>query len=313
VPTLRCPRCSTLVTAASGGTASCPSCGFTAQVPAVPAPARRAAAKPRAAPAAPPAPPAEALPPLGPPPSDWPAADWTAARPVEPSAGVPAPSFMSPAPPDATPAWAQRGKAVPPATVAILSVVTIGVYLLFFWWRVSREADLLRGHRHAHGLAKTGILMAVLGALVAVLLVAIVLAQAYAGDGTALPQTEQGLYDALANASPAVLVALVLAVMVASAGTIILYVAQYRSWDSIRAAELATGRADPVDPRLYLFLPILVRFAGSALGRVSTVLGDLAALAAAVLVVVFAVLTQAHLDRLWESSVPAPAPAPAAR
>lgn len=297
--TLRCPRCSTLVSAAPGGTASCPSCGFTAKVPDAPAPA------------APPSPTA-APPPTAPPPG-WPAAGWTAATPA-PSQPVPAPGFapMAPAPGSMPPAWGTRGKAVEPAVVAVLFVATLGIYAIFFWWRVSREADLLKGHRHAHGLARTGILMSLLGGLVAALFVVVVLVQAFAALGPGEAPTEQEVFDAVAGAAP-FLAVIVLAVLVAVAGAILLYVAQWRSWTSIRDAELAAGRGDPVNPALYLFLPLGLSLASNVFAGPFVALGWLLALASFAASVAFATLTQSHLNRLWGVAPPAPAPAPAAR
>jgi hypothetical protein len=193
----------------------------------------------------------------------------------------------------------------------VLAVVTAGIYGLFFWWRVSREADDLKGRRHAHGLAKTGILLAVLGGLVAAF--AFVAALVQAVDRLGPDMAEDGLADALAEASPALLAVGFLALLAALAGVVVLYVAQYRSWDSIRAAEAAVGRADTVNPALYLFLPLGLNLLGSLVERASPELGLLASLATMALVVTFMALTQAHLNRLWSLGVAGPPPAPAAR
>lgn len=304
--TLRCPRCSTLVSAAPGGTASCPSCGFTAKVPDLPP------AAPKAAPAPAPPPPPE-LPPLAPPPADWPAADWTAAKPTaSPPVGPPAAAPpLTPAPAAATPAWAERGKTVEPWVVVVLSIVTLGVYDLFYWWRVSREADLLKGRRHAHGLARTGILMLALGLLVAALFVVVVLIQAVATLGP--EPTDDEVLDAIGDAALPLLAAIILPMLVAAAGGIVLLVAMYRSWGSIRDAELAAGRPDTVRPALYLFLPIGLSLAGSLVDPASQTLGSLLSLASAIVATVFMAITQSRLNRLWSLGAAGPAPAPAAR
>jgi hypothetical protein len=222
-------------------------------------------------------------------------------------------SPLSPVPGTApAPGWGQRGRKVEPAIVAVLTVVTLGVYGLFYWWRVSREADLLKGHKHAHGLAKTGILMGVLGGLVALLFLVVVLLQVVTLLDPDSEPTEQEIVDALEQAAVPYLAIIVVAALVAAAGGIILYVAMWRSWAAIRDAELSAGRADTVNPPLYLFLPLGLSLAAGVLDSVFA-LGVVLRLASFALAVAFMAITQSHLNRLWDTGVAAPAPAPVAR
>jgi hypothetical protein len=184
------------------------------------------------------------------------------------------------------PAWGQRGKKVEPAFVAVLAVVTLGVYSLFYWWRVSREAAML-------------------------FLVVVLLQAATLLDPGSEP-TEQEIVDAVEQAAVPYLAIIVVAALVAAAGGIVLCVAMWRSWTTIRGAELAVGRADTVNPALYLFLPLALSLAAGVLDAV-VALGAVLRLASFVLTVAFMAITQSHLNRLWDTGVPAPAPAPVAR
>lgn len=270
-PSLRCPRCSTVLAAEAGQDAVCPSCGFAAPVPATPQP-------PGAGPAS------------------------VALAPV-----------LTPVPEGTdVPAWARRGKVVHPATVVLLVVVTLGIYPLVFWWRVSKETDLLRGHRHAHRVLKVGILVAVIGFVVAVVVVAAGLAQAYAiletGDGGRFRSEEEAV-QALVDASLPLAIVATLALVAALVGCVMVAVGQYRSWDTLRSAERAQSGESSINPGLYLFVPLGFVLCGGIPG----IAGLLLALAGLVLGLTFMAITQAHLDHIWVTQAAAPAPAPAAR
>jgi hypothetical protein len=248
--------------------------------------------------------------PLAPPPADWPVADWAPARPLAPAEAAP----LTPVPPAAEgPTWGERGKTVSPAAVAVLSVVTVGAYLFFYWWRVSREADLLKGRRHAHGLARTGILMAALGGLCAILLVLVILVQAFILADSSPGVSGEDIAKTVVEGSLPLLALMAVAFFVYAAGSIVLYVAKFRSWDSIRAAERSAGRRDTVNPGLYLFLPIGLSVAGVLVNDVAAPFGSLLSVASFAAAVAFAAVTQAHLNHLWTLGVAGPAPAPVAR
>lgn len=266
-PSLRCPRCSTVLSADFGQEAVCPSCGFTAPVP--------AAAQPAAA---------------------------------SPPAGAPA---LTPVPPGGeVPAWARRGKVVHPALVVLLAVVTLGVYGLVYWWRVSRETDLLRGHRHAHGVMKAGIPLAVLGVVALVAALAIGTALVYSIGETAEERfrSQEEALQALVDAGLPFAIAALVAFVVALAGAVMVAVGQYRSWDTLRSAERAAGQESAINPGLYLFLPVGLLF-GAAIPGAAGVLLPLGGL---LLALVFMAVTQAHLNRIWKGMASAPAPAPVA-
>lgn len=265
-PSLRCPRCATILTAEVGATAVCPSCGFSATVP----------------------PPGTA-----PPPAPEPGAPLL--TPVAPGAEVPA--------------WARRGKAVHPALVVMLALVTLGIYGIAYWWRVSKETDLLRGHRHAHRVLKVGVLLAVIGFVVAVVVAAATAAVAYGIGATAEERfrSEDEAIQAIVDASLPGAVVVLFAVLAALAGLVMVAVGQYRSWDTLRSAETARDGASVVNPGLYLFLPLGLLLCAAIPG-----VGWLMALGGLALGLTFMAITQARLNRMWAGLAAAPSPAPVA-
>jgi len=270
-PSLRCPRCATVLAAEAGEDAVCPSCGFTAPVP---------------APAAP--------------------------RPPGPAPPAPPPPVLTRVPEGAdVPAWAKRGKVVHPAVVVVLALATLGIYSLAYWWRVSRETDLLRGHRHAHGVLKAGLLTAVIGFAVAAVVVAAGVFQAYfiAETGEQRFRSEEEAVQALVDASLPLAIVALLAIVAALIGCVLVAVGQYRSWDTLRSAEREASGESSINPGLYLFLPLGLVLCGGIPG----IAGALLALAGIVLGLTFMAITQAHLDHIWTAQAAAPAPAPVAR
>lgn len=209
------------------------------------------------------------------------------------------------------PAWARRGKVVHPATVLVLALVTLGIYCLVFWWRVSKETDLLRGHRHAHGVLKTGILVAIIGFVVAVIVIAAGLAQAYfiVETGEQRFRSEQDAVQALVDASLPLAIVAALALVAALVGCVMVAVGQYRGWDTLRSVERAQAGESSINPGLYLFLPIGLVMCGG----IPSVVGLLLGLGGLALGLTFMAITQARLDHLWTTQAVAPAPAPVAR
>lgn len=268
-PSLRCPRCSTVLSAEAGPDAVCPSCGFAAPVPAAPQPPGPA-----------------------------------------PFAGT-APVLTRLPEGAEVPAWAKRGKVVHPAVVVVLAIATLGVYSLVYWWRVSKETDLLRGHRHAHGVLKAGILTAVIGFVVALVVIAAGVFQAYfiAETGEQRFRSEEEAVQALVDASLPLAIVALLAVVAALIGCVMVAVGQYRSWDTLRSAEREAAGESSINPGLYLFLPLGLVLCGAIPGPT----GLLLALAGLALGLTFMAITQAHLDHIWTAQAAAPAPAPVAR
>jgi hypothetical protein len=275
-PSLRCPQCSTVLSAEPGKDAVCPSCGFTAPVPlAATAPAQVGVG-------------------------------------VEAGPGAPGAPVLTPLPAGAeVPAWARRGKVVHPAVVVLLVLVTLGIYAIVYWWRVSKETDLLRGHRHAHGVLKVGVILAVVGLVVAIVAVAAGAAVAY-GIGSAAEQryqSEEEFIQELVEAALPFAMAALLAFVLYLVGLVMVMVAQYRSWDTLRSAERAASGESTINPGLYLFLPLGLMLASPIPGPAGLLLG----IGGYALVLTFMAITQAHLNRIWATMASAPAPAPEAR
>jgi hypothetical protein len=182
---------------------------------------------------------------------------------------------------------------------------------LVYWWRVSKETDLLRGHRHAHRVLKAGILVAVIGFVVAVVVIAAGLAQAYMimETGEQRFRSEEEAIQALVDASLPLAIVALLALVAAVVGCVMVAVGQYRSWDTLRSAEREASGESSINPGLYLFLPLGLLLCGAIPGLA----GLLMALAGLVLGLTFMAVTQAHLDHIWTAQAAAPAPAPVAR
>jgi hypothetical protein len=242
-----------------------------------------------------------------------PSCGFAATVPPVPQMGVvPSEPVLTPVPAGGeVPAWARRGKVVHPAVVVVLALATLGVYALVYWWRVSKETDLLRGHRHAHRVLKVGLLLAVLGTIAAVLAAAVGAALAYGIGATAEGRfrSEDEALQAIVDAALPFAVAALVAVVVALVGCVMVAVGQYRSWDTLRSAERAAGQESPINPGLYLFLPLGLALCGAIPGFVGVLLG----LAGLALGLTFMAITQAHLNRIWQGMASAPAPAPAAQ
>lgn len=191
------------------------------------------------------------------------------------------------------------GKVVQPGLAVLFSIITLGIYNLFWWWRVSRESDLFGSPRRAHGLVKTGILLGLIAGIVAILTAAVVLVfvahTVNAADNGAYTSRDEVVQDLLSTSLPYLLI-LVLAVLAVLVAIVVTLVGQYRTWANIRAREKAAGRADTVNPPLYLWLPIGL----SVLGGIPVV-GIAFSVGSTVLQLVFLYKTQDHLNDIWRS------------
>lgn len=183
----------------------------------------------------------------------------------------------------------------------VLPFLTLGVYVYFFWWRISGEIDAYAGSR-SRGLARTGVLVTALGLVIvataAVTLIVPLFTQAFdvAGDDpaaleAALPTEEE--INALYLASPLFLSGAGLL----GVGGAILWAGLWRAWTALAADEAQRGVADPIRPPV--LLGILV--AGPVLQAISFFVPGIGILSFVAGVAVFYVLytTQAHLNRTW--------------
>lgn len=243
---LRCPRCGAIVSAAAGEDVICPNCGFRA-----PAPGARAA-------------PAPAPPPF------VPSAPWPPP--------VSQPMAMPPmgAPPVAVPPAARRGKMRSPGIVVLLSIVTFGLYLLYWYWASSEELDgFTLKPRRGHHKIRIAILSLLAGLVVLLVGVVVILREVGSvGDVSQLSP---------AAAAPAILLILVGIVMVL-VGMVYLYVGLWQMWKDIQEDDLRRLVPQPFNPAVMLLL--------IALGIVVPYVGIVFTLAAIV-------LTQKGLNRVW--------------
>lgn len=285
-PSLRCPRCATVVPVVAGVDPVCPSCGFNGK-----APASAVAAAPAAVPAAAMVPPALSAPPLG------------------------TPAGLAPVPAGAGPV--ARGKILHPGLVVLFHIITLGIYFFVFWWRTSREADEAGAGTRSHGPAKAGILMMVIGV---VLLVFVIIAAVFTFIGTALANEDDPTYseeqfvEDLIAAGIAYIAAAVLLLLVVFAGRITLLVGQYRLWKGTRALEEQAGLAKPIGAGLMLGLSIVAMLLGGGNNANSAaemaVSGALGLISLALYLTV-AALTQSHLNRVWQAPAPTAGAPPA--
>jgi hypothetical protein len=290
-PSLRCPRCATVVPVVAGVDPVCPSCGFTGA-----APASATAGAPAAVPAAAMVPPALSAPPLGTP---------AGLSPMAPVAGGPSPQA--------------RGKVVHPGLVVLFHIITLGIYFFVFWWRTSREADeATLGAARAHKPAKAGILMMVIAG---VLLVLTAVAGIVFLVGNALLAEESGetseedLFREFLAAGIAFVFAIVVLVLVVLAGRITLLVGQYRLWKATHGMEVAAGVGKPIGAGLMLALSIVAMLLGggnNANSAAEMAVSGALSLVALALYLTVAALTQSHLNRVWQAPAAAPVPAPGA-
>ena len=192
------------------------------------------------------------------------------------------------------------GKEVRPILVPLFSILTLGIYALYFWWRTSREMDAYAGSR-AHPVVRIGVALSAAGILATAAVMASVYAQldwaAILADPSAAPSPEA--MQAMAQEEPLYGVSVALAVI----GAGVLYAGLWRMWGALRDVEVRRGRGEPFDPRIAL--AIMVGTTALSLGTPYVPNGALASalgllgLVAFVLTLVLYYVTQARLNEAW--------------
>ena len=172
-------------------------------------------------------------------------------------AAVPAPSFVPP--PGARPAG-PAGQVREPWLPILLSLVTLGVYWLVYWWLVSKETDAYEGRPgHAHSLVKWGVLARVAG-MVAAIMMAGALFTAIAGNPEMFAEDANPTEEQMAAffASMMSFMGLMMLGGIASlVGLILLAMGEWRVWKAIEADERRRGHASPISPGLMLALVLV--------------------------------------------------------
>lgn len=161
--------------------------------------------------------------------------------------------MSSPLAPAAVPASAAGpvGRTQEPWLVVVLTLVTLGIYGLFYWWRVSKETDAYAGRPgHAHGRVRLGLFLA-LAALGTVVVGAVAMV------GSVASAAASGAFDADPDAGPlasagAGMTLLFVGIVLGFAGGIFLLVGQWRVWTVIRDDEARRGVAKPLSPGVML-------------------------------------------------------------
>lgn len=171
-----------------------------------------------------------------------------------------------------------------PLVVVLLSVVTLGLYGLYYWWVVSREVDdYARPTAPSHNLMRIGTVLALVGGAVLIFTLVSFLGALFAGSmssGTFDEPTDAEVLAALLSGIGFFL----LGATMAFAGAICRLVAKYRIWQAIEDAERHRPHARPLSSGLMLALAILAWFLSGPGVVVSLIL---------------VWMTQDHLNRLW--------------
>lgn len=154
-----------------------------------------------------------------------------------------------------TPGAGPVGQRQDPGLVLLLLLVTLGFYMFFYWWRVSREIDAFTQRPgHAHRVTKIGVMLS-LGSLIPLLAGFVAFLGAMGdsfdeqGEPVFTPEQEQ------AGGIGFLLLIVGLAVLIA--GAIALYVGAWRVWKTIEADERRRGEPKPLSPGLMLFFIIV--------------------------------------------------------
>lgn len=143
-------------------------------------------------------------------------------------------------------ASAQDVKHRKPLHVVILTIVTLGVYGLYWIWRITDEVDRYAGDDpSAHRTVRWGVVvLAIFLVLVVVVLSAV--PSMVGSDGRV--SAEQGL---------AVGAGVLGLFAVGFAGAVLVLVGEWRAWKKIREIELDRDVRDPLQPKLNLVLRLL--------------------------------------------------------
>lgn len=179
-------------------------------------------------------------------------------RPVEPGAPFCTACGASVAPaPTATPPGAECGRTQEPWLVPLLALVTLGVYMYVWAWRVGREVDAARGTAYAYPAAKRSVYYGLAGSLLFVGgLVGLLVVTGGAlikDDGSVSAEALAGApASTAAFASGAFLIGFVVLLV----GAAWFYIALWRVWRAVEEAETRRG-VPPLSPALLLVLVLV--------------------------------------------------------
>ena len=233
-------------------------------------------------------------------------------------------------PPPETSLWGRNyegpvGKLRHPVAVVVLSIVTLGIYTLVWWLKVSREVDDAWPTARARKTMLTGTVLLVSGYAIMVVagagLTSIILPAYHNyldenpdGDVAGFREDYGSYIDTSSSTLKGLVIALAIGGLALLAGSIVRLVAMIRTWKGLRDAERSVGlQAIPVGLvttfailNLLIGGPTSVRPSGESASAAS-VLSTMAGLLAFAMLIVNWSLTQVHLNRLWRSSATPPA------
>ena len=165
--------------------------------------------------------------------------------------GAIAPTASAPA----APAAGRTGRAQEPWAVPVLTLVTLGIYMYVWAWRVTREVDAWRG-THAHAAFRRATFLVLAGTLVFVggFVALLVAAGSLDVPEDAPPEAVlEGLDPATAGGAATAVLAGVVVLLV---GTVFLYMALWRVWRALEAAQRERG-GTAISPPLMLLLMLV--------------------------------------------------------
>lgn len=141
--------------------------------------------------------------------------------------------------------------------VLVLTFVTLGIYGLPYWWRVSKEVDDYMGRPgHAHRRIRLGVFL-LLGALAALVVGFVVV---FAAAASAEEAAATGAEPAGAGFAGFALVVMLAGYGLLLAAVILWYMGMWRVWKSIEEDERRRAVADPLSPGMmlvFMLVPIL--------------------------------------------------------
>lgn len=161
-------------------------------------------------------------------------------------AAAPVAAAAQPAPPG------PRGVTQEPVLVVVLALVTLGIYTLFYWWRVSKETDAWASRAgHAHKPVQAGVLLGVAVGAVGIIAFVAMLGSIFASLASGAPEVQ-----AMTGMATYVL-AMMLVMVGGIASLIFLAIGQWRVWSAIEADERRRGHPSPLSPGLQLLFVLL--------------------------------------------------------
>jgi hypothetical protein len=201
------------------------------------------------------------------------------------------------------------GKTVAPWLVILLTVVTLGVYPFFLWWRASREVDAFADAR-SHALVLPGVLIGAAAAATSIVLAGMAFGDVFSAifaDPENVPDGE--IIAAQLAGSPIHLVAVGLGLV----GAAFLYAGLARMWGAMLREEERLARPERTPVAAFLTIGISAAVASAlssllaawaqdaVLGAVGNLFGVVSfALGIAMLWVMYA--TQRRLNALWRAA-----------